>query len=136
MPRVSTMGPLMGSKTMPPSYPASCMSQAGRKLTTNTQGAAHGDGSTSGGEVSNRTFGPGNEQPVPYTDAGNGVDGVLPGLVSAWAIGATNPVRAVAARAEASVRWRMSRLFMVDLLVMAVLGVLSPPNYAALATSL
>jgi hypothetical protein len=69
-----------------PASAASCMSQAGRKLTTNTQGAAHGDGSTKGGDVSKSRFGPGNEHPLPYAAGGNGIE-VFPGSVSAWANG-------------------------------------------------
>src|SRR6478752_1348773 len=95
------------------------MSQAGRKLTTNTQGAAHGDGSTRGGLVSNKMLGPGNEQPLPYDAAGNGIE-VFPGSVSAWANGATSPESAVTAMADATDRRRMSRLFMMKLLVCAM----------------
>src|SRR4029079_4453551 len=92
------------------------MSRAAGTSTTTTYGHAQGDGSTRGGLVSKSTFGPGNEQPLPYEAATTGLE-VFQGNVSAWASGATDTLSAVAAIADATERRRMSRMFMVDLLV-------------------
>jgi hypothetical protein len=92
------------------------MSHADRKLTMKTQGAAHGEGSTSGGLLSKSTFGPGTEQPFPYADGKNTVE-LLPGSVSAWAAAMARPVSDVAATTAERAKRRTSRFFMTGLLV-------------------
>jgi hypothetical protein len=81
-----------------------------------THGAAHGDGSTSGGLWFKMALRPGNEQPLLYAAAGNGVEGVFPGSVSACAVVAARPVSDVAATAPPRATRRRACLIMVVLL--------------------
>src|SRR5215216_3396886 len=110
------------------------MSHAGRKFTTKTHGKAHGEGSTSGGLWSRSRLGPGNEQPLPYAAAGNGMK-VFPGSVSAWAAVPATPTIAEAAAAEPMAMRRM-RFFMSWLLVGRFGLLWEPASTATLAASL